>query len=528
MNKVLIIDEIVESSQRLSTMINWEKEKYELLGIVPNGIVGRAIVEQQYPDIVLLSMSSFYLGGRGFINSVSSGDYVPQIIRLYTDENLEADHDIPSNAQLSLCRNTMTRESLLQILEKASYAIAVSRTNGVPKQSFSLQRNDAVLHILHHKYDQKTVKRLLSSFRLRMADDCLGIALMYFNQKTSQSDMESKQLINVFKYILKQNNGGEVFTETPNEIGLIINGLPSQEGYAAFYYFASVIHSIQKAAQSQFGMTLGSVWPEQVYTIENIYEGYLAVHELARYRYFSPKISLLNDDFIKKHELHLNVTRLEEPLDELADAVNKTDEQRAVLALSTIYMTLVRSSMDFLLLNEARIKLEELFRLYSSDLLALGVSVNFSNSHFADLEQEYLYVKAAFIELISQIIKNRETTNPVVQKAIMFIKQNYNSDISLNDIAREVGVSGGYLSKLFHEQTGMTFVSYLKQIRLEKAKQLLRRPSAKISDIAVSVGYADEKYFCRTFRNTTGKTPTQYRKNFLKKENEHEGDLFYR
>ncbi|WP_372795450.1 AraC family transcriptional regulator [Pontiella sp.] len=85
---------------------------------------------------------------------------------------------------------------------------------------------------------------------------------------------------------------------------------------------------------------------------------------------------------------------------------------------------------------------------------------------------------------------------------------------TLAGMAEECGIQRTQLNKIFQKLTGSTPMEYLFRIRIERAKTLLRETDVKIIDIAMECGYATSQYFANTFKQATGATPSQYRKNF--------------
>jgi len=85
------------------------------------------------------------------------------------------------------------------------------------------------------------------------------------------------------------------------------------------------------------------------------------------------------------------------------------------------------------------------------------------------------------------------------------------SDLTLDKVASTVNVSPNYFSSLFNQETGMTFIEYLTDIRMEKAKDYLRCSGRKITEIGILVGYQDSHYFSYIFRKTQNCTPSEYR-----------------
>ena len=132
----------------------------------------------------------------------------------------------------------------------------------------------------------------------------------------------------------------------------------------------------------------------------------------------------------------------------------------------------------------------------------------------------YLLIMELFV-LLSRALK-MEWENSVKLKSsklkelidisINYIHNNFERDISLGDIAKYVFLSPSYFTRAFKEQTGMSPISYLLKIRIERAKEMLVDTGLKISDIALSVGFSNQQRFNEMFKKYAGLTPLQYRK----------------
>ncbi|MDE7018047.1 MAG: response regulator [Lachnospiraceae bacterium] len=98
----------------------------------------------------------------------------------------------------------------------------------------------------------------------------------------------------------------------------------------------------------------------------------------------------------------------------------------------------------------------------------------------------------------------------IVREVKHYIEQNYR-DASQNEAAVLVGMSSGYLSKIFKEKSGKGFMEYLTEIRMQKACELLDNIQFKSYDVAYYVGYDNPKNFSRAFKAYYGMTPKEYR-----------------
>ena len=85
-------------------------------------------------------------------------------------------------------------------------------------------------------------------------------------------------------------------------------------------------------------------------------------------------------------------------------------------------------------------------------------------------------------------------------------------DLALADVAGAVGITQSYLSRLFRQKTGSSFVESLRDIRIERAKELLIDRSLRVNEIARQVGFRDMSYFSTQFRRCVGVSPSAYLK----------------
>lgn len=125
-------------------------------------------------------------------------------------------------------------------------------------------------------------------------------------------------------------------------------------------------------------------------------------------------------------------------------------------------------------------------------------------------------IKGAFLVLMQYIEEEkkqiREKMDKPVSMAVQYIKEHYQEQISLEDVAVAGNVSPNYLSKLFRNEMGIGFLDYMTQIRLKESEKLLEETNLSIKEIAAKVGYLDEKYYSKLFKKATGIKPSEYRR----------------
>ena len=99
----------------------------------------------------------------------------------------------------------------------------------------------------------------------------------------------------------------------------------------------------------------------------------------------------------------------------------------------------------------------------------------------------------------------------ILNSARLFIDQNANHSITLDEVSDFTGFSKFYFSRMFKQQMGVSFSEYLRQRRIAMAEDLLIHTRRSIRDIALSAGFGSIATFNRVFREVRGCTPTRYR-----------------
>lgn len=132
---------------------------------------------------------------------------------------------------------------------------------------------------------------------------------------------------------------------------------------------------------------------------------------------------------------------------------------------------------------------------------------------FTERQLTYLFQK-----MLNFVVHNFNeisiTDNEIILKTISFVRENYSKpEVSLAEAADLCNVSQEYLSRLFQQETGTKFISFLQNFRVSMAKRmLLSDRQSKVYEIAEAVGYRDQKYFVSVFKKLCGMTPSEFRK----------------
>jgi AraC-like DNA-binding protein/ligand-binding sensor protein len=126
-----------------------------------------------------------------------------------------------------------------------------------------------------------------------------------------------------------------------------------------------------------------------------------------------------------------------------------------------------------------------------------------------------LEIFALHLSLVANqlVIQSKQAEPPAITRARQFILEHQTEDLSLASVAKAVNMSSYYFCKTFKKVTGLNFTDYLARARIERAKELLLNPNARVSEIVFEVGFQSITHFNRIFKRHVGKSPSEYRQS---------------
>lgn len=143
---------------------------------------------------------------------------------------------------------------------------------------------------------------------------------------------------------------------------------------------------------------------------------------------------------------------------------------------------------------------------------------NFKDIFTLDAKYHIISKSASMKQLLDNVQQDKKKEagdSDIIEKCKAYIYENLNKQITLSDVAEHVFLNPIYLSSYFKKKTGENFSVYIRNIRVERAKQLLKKNDLSISQICESIGFSSESYFYKLFKQVTGVTPQQYREQYI-------------
>ena len=534
--KVFLVEDEMVIRRGIKNSIDWEKEGYIFCGEASDGELAYPMIIKEKPDILITDIRMPFMDGLELCKLVKkelpnikililSGydefDYAKEAIRLGVTEYLlkpissgkllEALNGVSESIRREKEDKDLVRKYMEEMRENTEHE----------KQKFFEQMiagNLSMADALEtgEKYEMNLsagmYNLLLFRFTLgeenRKSGELLGEAEYAIEKLTERLEyvFEFQRGVEGWAFLLMADNE-EQMSERVKELSKDLEEI--MKNYSTIAYFGGIgqpvarlreleesFREAERALAARFTMELNRIisvedirMAQNVDTLDDI--------EITSFGEIEKTRTML--------EKFLN-NGAEDEIDEFVDVyINELPEEnlKSVLMRQYIIMDAYIVMMSFC----------EKFEGIEGEMQAQSEELKNSMKTSQTLEEIKNYIRM----LLKKIIGVRDTISgrrysDIIEIAKDQIRKTYMSDeISLNTIAAEVGMSPSYFSSIFSKEMGKTFVEYLTEIRMDRAKELLMCSSMKTSEIGYEVGYKDPHYFSYIFKKTQNCTPKEFR-----------------
>ena len=534
--KVFLVEDEMVIRRGIKNSIDWEKEGYIFCGEASDGELAYPMIIKEKPDILITDIRMPFMDGLELCKLVKkelpnikililSGydefDYAKEAIRLGVTEYLlkpissgkllEALNGVSESIRREKEDKDLVRKYMEEMRENTEHE----------KQKFFEQMiagNLSMADALEtgKKYEMNLsagmYNLLLFRFTLgkenRKSRELLGEAEYAIEKLTERLEyvFEFQRGVEGWAFLLMADNE-EQMSERVKELSKDLEEI--MKNYSTIAYFGGIgqpvarlreleesFREAERALAARFTMELNRIisvedirMAQNVDTLDDI--------EITSFGEIEKTRTML--------EKFLN-NGAEDEIDEFVDVyINELPEEnlKSVLMRQYIIMDAYIVMMSFC----------EKIEGIEGEMQAQSEELKNSMKTIQTLEEIKNYIRM----LLKKIIGVRDTIrgrrySDIIEIAKDQIRKTYMSDeISLNTIAAEVGMSPSYFSSIFSKEMGKTFVEYLTEIRMDRAKELLMCSSMKTSEIGYEVGYKDPHYFSYIFKKTQNCTPKEFR-----------------
>lgn len=518
MTRILIVDDEEIERMALQKIIETEITEVEVIGQAENGRQAIEMAEQHQPDLILMDIKMPGIDGLGaieaiqkkfdqitfiIVSSYDTFDYARQALRLGVKDYLVK----PS-----------PKDDIVSTIHKVIHEIEQKKReekdwNKVQEQIQFLMpilETDLVTQLLFDHVHEVHLQESMDILGIQTTDLFYTMVLFYSPKKGIVEGPNLDEFYLTLKRKFSQHGKGWIGAMSGSQIPIICFWDKTQGSYRlqASLLARALLQLAQHYPAIQLFVGIGGVYNSFDELKHSYHEALLASVELE----LPAKFCFYEDLVNKSEQSSQMLLRIEKQILEEIRTGNWEEVTQQVLFLIQYFQKEQKSVL------EAQQRIHELFLVMFRILEEMGFHLEkpyFSTqiSHYQQLRTE----ATCKIENISKSIlalKHYSETD-VAQKIKQYIVQNSATDISLEMIAEKVNLSPYYISKLFKDEFDISYIDFLTQCRIQKAKDLIWQGKLSLKEVAYEVGYRDPNYFSRVFKKTCGVSPTQYKNKLL-------------
>lgn len=529
--KVILVDDEEDVRHSIAKKIDWKNLGFELVGEAGNGEEALNMAEKLQPDVILTDIKMPFMDGlelcrrlRNLNSSIKiaifSGfdefEYAKEAIHLDVQEfilkpidakeltqvfmRIKSSIDHETNQKRNLDRLRKHYEQSLPLFRQQLLVELLHGKNGTNINHQSLKEFGLDFDINNHKYCVAVVKYELDSNINQLSNkdmQMLSLSLSQLMQERLNPSLQSYivDFLDHFSiiFILNQHDQVETVVKTMNQLFMPAKkllGLNLSVGIGNVYSSINEIHLSAKEAQNVLDYQI-LYDPGYSIFIGDIEPNASSISGWDR-QYIT--------DIIKEIKIG-NENTLNNKIHEFIGYIKKSNVsilqyQICMLELSSGFLEIIKSYK----LDSKQADIDS--------LLNYQLTMNFNNM---DKLEKWLF---EYCNNLRELIGNerKDSTFTLINSAKEHIFQNYSDiNLSVESICSILNVSATYFSTVFKKETGCRFISYLTDIRMEKALEYLNTTDLKTYQIAEKVGYADPNYFSYVFKQKYSVSPSKYR-----------------
>ncbi|MDD4297940.1 MAG: helix-turn-helix domain-containing protein, partial [Ruminiclostridium sp.] len=237
------------------------------------------------------------------------------------------------------------------------------------------------------------------------------------------------------------------------------------------------------------------------------------------YSYVFPEKYLFTfDDIINLEEKRSYSNRL--LLNNLSNSLKSLNCEKSIVDIENLISNLRGGSFSYQQIYTTLSSCVSLVEDFLTTHVGQDIDLEIDFRNTINILEYEIWIKKVIHKAFSDIVEADSNNNIIVIRAQEFIKDNIqNPQLSLEYVAQELDINYKYLSRVFKNETGIKFIDYVTNLKLNHCRNLLINTNLKVEEISDIMKYSSPQYFISRFKMMFGYTPKQYRENYLEGQN---------
>ncbi|MDE6950741.1 MAG: response regulator [Lachnospiraceae bacterium] len=492
--KLLIVDDESTMRKGIAEFMNWNAIDCEVAGTANDGLEAIEFLKNHEADIIITDIRMPEADGLCVAKYVFENCPEKKVILLTGYADFEyAQTAIHYNVSAFILKPTNKKELFEAVQTAQKQLVSSKRQFKIAKEEDAFLKEQFLQVLTDHAYKPQFEEKLLAyqldldhyyvaAFRLiPYHEDISSLKKIIIDEKENAYCYRYNNLIITVYF---HSDFGRILANC-NEIEAIMRTLDSREisvGISRLHtapatFRQAVSEAIRALTFNFYAENNVSVFSSEKMencdlTAENSLDLFQFENLLLDWQFAEAEI-LLRNIFAKFKRNFLDAQEVKNICSQIYYICSRITIKKELPALSTDHLTAIRSACDIFALEQA--------------------------------------VTTLFCDIRDSLNDTSTTQNQLAEKAMQYIRENLSSDLSLEQIADHLHISASHLSRTFKKTANISLTDHINQVRIDRAKELLRGTDIYIYAISEMVGYHDATYFSSIFKKLAGVSPSEYR-----------------
>ncbi|KGP83111.1 MULTISPECIES: helix-turn-helix domain-containing protein [unclassified Paenibacillus] len=533
MYKLMIVDDELLMRVGIRSMLNWEEHNFYVVGEAGNGKEALELALEVTPDLIITDIKMPTMDGLQLIQESSR---VLKTCKYVILSNFDEFDYVKTALKLGatdyLIKSEITETSLIELLTTIEQKLQSEHVNPTNIPTMAQDYSKSLRH-LKDSFFQDVISGFISEkdivtkaeelhFRIR-SDQLVVIKFIvnyYEDAKRKYVEKGEKLLrfsiLNIMEEIIPSKWEKEIFVENSSEYWVIVNLLP--ESKSVHTDLNKLCNKLLSSIRDFMNLSLTA-------GVSTIVSGFQCIRKACQ----EAESALRQGFFTGSNQILYYEDVIRAPARKEVNGILNPEQERDFLKLwiskdnkkAADFLEGIRSQLETVRADENSIRRQYIMvletihshvsratdRTKPSFTEKSPYEIVLKGEYWEDIHQDILAHIAYYFKTDSQFMQELTYTD----LAIELIDKYYAEDISLQSIASQINVNPSYLSRLFKQDKGENFISYLTRVRIEHAKAYLMSRELRVYEIADKVGYHNYTYFSKIFKKTVGHSPEEYR-----------------
>lgn len=527
---LLIVDDEPEIRSGLRSLLPWEQYSISVIGMASNGIDALNKIRFYEPDIVITDIQMPGMDGLELVRRTKEEQFDCSFVILSGYDDFQY---AKSAIKYGVCDYLLKPISIKEFTEllqrliddiskrRLLHSDQMSTLRKLRKAQVSIRQHNLVPQLLHNELTANELHKAIEDYNLPIHDikSCV-VLIQAFESLHGDEDslMIHQNLLSLQEQIESELKGHLLISQLPlSSFLLVINLSPDETAlYTLKHFFTQWLSDYSSGSFVQFVAAIG----KSVDSLLDISVSYQSARHIINWHIYPEFGRVLDSEMFLSNQPPILM-----PGEGIWDAILKNDFSAIRNEFLQYFTQLLNDSTPppsylYSMCNYLIITVQNQMSQYLG-----GKPQSFTGNTYAVLQNLATlddirnWMSEILCDFACELQISRATQNdPLIERAISYIHQNFLKNPRTEDICSYLGLSKSYFSTYFKNKVHLTFREYMLNLKISYAQERLKHPEHTPGEVALLLGYEDYRSFSRVFKSRTGFSPSDYQKQYTTDE----------